>query len=734
MNLKFLVWSSLISCLSYAQNSYEIDTTYPVHNLMSHLKIVEDQDENLTPNKILNNSEIQYSNREAFGKYLKSNTTYWGVLTISSKDSLKDWTLHLEDRMIGPPAWSKSNGTVDVFAFSDSKLLFHKKTGVEYPKRERDVKANWVLNQISLNEIIPNQPTTLIIKVKGNQLGYPAYFNLTARSPEQPFYHQIFQFNNSFNLFMFGVTFIIFLYHLLQFLYLKERVILWFSIWLFFCLMTHAMTVGLFTGSITSFRFPFQVLISNAIFFTFWFFGRSFIESKRKFPKLDKFILGISFFSIINIAITILNVLIFDAKPVFMDIGVHFTVLNIYSVLSLILSIVLTFQKDAFARYFGFGSIIASIFLILGTLWSMAIISPIRNFADPYATGIFLQIIIYSFGIAFRQQQLSIKAQEEKLKAQKTKAEIARVKDLDKIKTRFFANISHEFRTPLALISGPINRALKTTADPTNITVSKKHFDIIKNNTERLQNLVDQLLDLSKIESGNVYLSLQQGGLIQLIRSLIFSFESMAERENISLNTSFPQEIDAAFYDKDKLEKIITNLLSNAFKYTSENGSVTVIVDHDGNFISIQITDTGKGIDSEEVKRIFDRFYRVEGNEEKGSGIGLALTKELVELQNGTISVDSTKGRGTTFKVRLPINLKYLPQELSVISKYNKENNDQTNHIEDALIIDSHAEESEITAEVLTGIPVVLVVEDNEDLQNYIHDVINDTYKVRPCG
>ena len=377
MTRKLFLWFSLISFISYSQDIYEIDTTYPVHDLMSHLKIVEDQDENLTPDEVLNNSGILYSNRESFGKYLKSNTTYWGVLTIISKDSLKDWTLHLEDRIIGPPAWTKSNGTVDVFAYKDSQLLFHKKTGVEYPKRERDVKANWVLNQISLNEIIPEQPITLILKVKGNQLGYPAYFNLTARSPEQPFYHQIFQFNNSFNLFMFGVTFIIFLYHLLQFLYLKERVILWFSIWLFFCLMTHAMTVGLFTGSFTSFRFPFQVLISNAIFFTFWFFGRSFIESKRKFPKLDKFILGISFFSIINIAVTILNVLIFDAKPVFMDIGIHFLVLNIYSVLSLILSIVLTFQKDAFAKYFGFGSIIASIFLILGTLWSMAIISPI---------------------------------------------------------------------------------------------------------------------------------------------------------------------------------------------------------------------------------------------------------------------------------------------------------------------------------------------------------------------
>lgn len=727
MTRKLFLWFSLISLISYSQDIYEIDTTYPVHDLMNYLKIIEDTNDILTQDQILNDLTLSFFERADFGRFLKSNTTYWGKLDIIAKDSLKGWTIHLEDRFIGPPAWSKSNGTVDVFAYKDSQLLFHKKTGVEYPKNERDLKANWVLNQIGINEIRPNESTTLIFKVRGNQLGYPAYFNLTARSPSQPSYHQIFQFNNSFNLFMLGVTFIIFLYHILQFLYLKERVFLWFSIWVFACLITHAMTVGLIIGSFTNFRFPFQMLTTNAIFFTFWFFGRSFIDSKKKFPKLDKIILGIAYFLIVEIVLTILYVLIFDAKPVYLDIGFHYVVLNIYCIFSLIISIVLTLQKDTFAKYFGFGSIIASVFLIIGTLWSMGVIGPIKNFADPYATGMFLQIIIYSFGIAYRQQQLSIRAQEEKLKAQETEAEIARVKDLDKVKTRFFANISHEFRTPLALISGPINRALKTTSEGDAITLDKKHFNLIKNNTERLQNLVDQLLDLSKIESGNIYISLQQGGIIQLLRSLIFSFESMAERENISLNTSFPQELDFAFFDKDKLEKIIINLLSNAFKYTSESGSVTVAVKHDNNFISIQISDTGKGIEGDEVNRIFDRFYRVEGNEEKGSGIGLALTKELVELQNGTISVDSTKGVGTTFKVRLPINLKHLPQELSVISK-KVESHDLS---QEEIQIDPQPESVQFKEKMTNStVPVVLIVEDNQDLKTYITDVIKDEYNV----
>ena len=721
------LWLSLISIFSFSQEIYNIDTTYPVHDLMTHLMIIEDGENTLSEEKVLKDTTLAYQNRSQFGKYLKPNTTYWGKIYIHSKDDLKHWTLQLEDRFIGPPAWTKSNGTVDIFAYTDSGLLFHKKSGVEYARSERDMKANWVLNQIRLDDIQTNQPTVLIIKVRGNQLGYPAYFNLTARSPEQPFYHQIFQFNDSFNLFMLGVTFIIFLYHLLLFIYSKEKVFLWFSIWLFFCLITHAMTVGLIIGSFTNLRFPFHMIMTNAIFFTFWFFGRSFIESKKKFPFLDRCILGISYFLIIEIILTILYVVIFDTKPVYLDIGIHYIVLNIYCVFSLLISVLLTIKKDRFAKYFGFGSIIASSFLILGTLWSMGIISPIRNFVDPYATGIFLQIVIYSFGIAYRQQQLSLKAQEEKLKTQETKAEIARVKDLDKIKTRFFANISHEFRTPLSLISGPINRAKHLSTEGNNYVLDKKHFDIINNNTKRLQNLVDQLLELSKIESGNIYLSLKQGGIIQLIRSLVFSFESLADRENISLNTSFPQEIDSAFYDKDKLEKIITNLLSNAFKYTSDNGSVTVMVDHDDDYISIQITDTGKGIDSSEVKRIFERFYRVEGNEEKGSGIGLALTKELIELQKGNISVDSTKGLGTTFKVRLPINLNYLPQELSVISKKAEKAEDIGNSILNPISSeDIHSKIDRLDLDV----PSVLLVEDNRDLQNYISDIFNNNYSV----
>ncbi|NRA92607.1 MAG: response regulator [Psychroserpens sp.] len=694
---------------------------------MSHLEIIQDVNNEFTPEIILTDSTLKFAKRASFGRYLKPNSTYWGKLIVKSTDAVTDWTLQLEDRHVGPPAWTKSNGKVDVYAFLDDKLLFHKKTGVGYSRSERELKSNWVLNKVSLSEIPEDQATTLLIKVSGNQLGYPPFFNLTIRSPKQPFYHQIFQIHNSFNIFMFGVTFIIFLYHILQFFYLRQKVFLWFSIWVMFCMLTHAMTIGLIIGSTTIFRFGLWSLIANGIFYMFWFFGRSFIDSKRKYPILDKFILGLSGLLILEIIATTIYVYVFNAKPVILSIGIHNYVLAFYTICSLVLSIVIISKKDVFAKYFGFGSIIASICLIIGNLWSMGIIDLSKNFADPYAIGMFLQIIIYSFGIAYRQQQIAIRAQNDKLEAQKNYAEMQRVKDLDEVKTRFFANISHEFRTPLSLIAGPVNRAYHSRSADQNITLTSKHFEIIKKNTNRLVNLVDQLLDLSKLESGKIHLSLKQGEIIKFLRSIVNSFESVAERENISLNTNFPSEKDNAFFDKDKLEKIVTNLLSNAFKYTSENGSVNVVIDHDSKYLSVEISDTGKGIDKEDVKKIFERFYRVEGSEEKGSGIGLALTKELIDLHKGMISVSSTKGIGTTFKVRLPISMDLLPESICFIENDNIK--EEVVHSRQVFETDLEVQ-NKIKGNQSDNVPVVLIVEDNKDLQEYIGDVLKNNYSL----
>lgn len=711
------------SFIAFGQETYEIDTKYPVHEVDNYLKVYKDSTESLSPKDILLDTTNIYEKGSQLPPYVRGNKILWGKLDLFTKDSLKGWTLHFKDIFNGAPAWVKGNGKVDIYGFVNETEVFHKKTGYGYSKKERDVKENWVLNRIQLDDFPLNTNVTLIIKAEGSKFGYPPFFRLNLRSPSQPFYHELNQFNNSFFIFMFGVTFIILLYHVLQYLYLKDVIFLNFSIWVLFCCMTMLMSTGAILDSIQDIGYIFWMFFANGVYFLFWFFGRSFIQSKTKFPLLDKLIVGLASIMIIQIVVVIFLVLTNSAKPNFLSIGYQTEMHVITNILGLILSVAIATRKDNFARYFGIGAIIGLTLLVYGSMWAADWIK-YPGF-DAHSWAVFAQIVIFSFGIAYRRQVIIKRHNEEKLKAQLSIVEMERIKDLDKIKTRFFANISHEFRTPLTLISGPINRAFKNSDPNEPITISNKHFTIIQNNTSRLQNLVDQLLDLSKIESGKVHLSLKQGGIIKFLRSIVYSFESMAERENISLNTSFPEELNSAFYDKDKLEKIVTNILSNAFKYTSENGSVTITIDHNTNYLNIEITDTGKGIDKEQVKRIFERFYRVEGNEEKGSGIGLALTKELIELHNGKISVDSTKDIGTTFKVRIPITFEYLPEAISVTVKSELKNNIYENEIQLKETVNI-----EIEKESTKTLPVALLVEDNQDLQYYISDVLKHTYSI----
>lgn len=653
--LKVIAWLLLgmMKAQLFAQHLYEINPDFPVHDLAANLEYTHDVHSSLAPLQILTDSSLAFSIQDEETRYLRIGEIYWGRITLKTSKQLSGWTLNFEDRLKGLPAWCKSNGQVDVYGFKGNQLIFHKKTGVEYPVRERDVQDDWFLNKVGLDALPINQEIDMVIKIKGNSIGYPPYFNATIRGPQHQHYHEAFAFGESFNLFMLGCTFIIFLYHFLQFLYLRERLFLWFSVWVLFCCLTMAMSVGLIVGAIHQYRFPLWMVIANGVLYSFWFFGRSFVNSKEKFPKLDTFILFLSIAMIAEIVLTALYVIIFNPPTFLTGVGIHYKMIILYASLSIIVSIILMLKRDLFARYFGFGAIIVSMAFVIGGLWSEQIIPYVP--IDPYAWGMFAQIVIYSFGIAYRQRTLLTKSQEEKLAAQRNYAEMQRIKDLDEVKSQFYTNLSHEFRTPLTLITGPLELARKSNNNSgDNIKISNHAFETIERNTLRLQHLIDQLLELSKLESGNVYLKLHQGQLIQCIKSIAFSFESMSEHRRLSFNTSFPEEIPEAYFDKDKLEKIISNLLSNAFKYTPEGGAVTLSVEYSESHFVIEIADTGKGLAKEEVKRIFERFYRVEGTEAKGSGIGLAITKELVDLHNGQISVNSRIGEGTSFKVRIP--------------------------------------------------------------------------------
>ncbi len=238
-------------------------------------------------------------------------------------------------------------------------------------------------------------------------------------------------------------------------------------------------------------------------------------------------------------------------------------------------------------------------------------------------------------------------------------AESRRLRELDSVKSAFFANISHEFRTPLTLLAGPLREMENGTFQGN----ARKYYGIMRRNAERLLQLVNQLLDLSRLENGRLQLDPQAGNLTAALRAMAGSFESLADRKQIHFDVFVPKAPVWALFDRDKLEKIVSNLLGNAFKFTPEEGTVGLgltIETQDENRLlcKLDVYDSGIGIPADQLPHIFERFYQVDRTHSdgpEGSGIGLALTREIVQLYGGEIRVESRERQGTRFIVTLPL-------------------------------------------------------------------------------
>ena len=331
-----------------------------------------------------------------------------------------------------------------------------------------------------------------------------------------------------------------------------------------------------------------------------------------------------------------------------------------------------------------------------------------------------------------RQQQ---QRQQAEMALQVEKAEAEKLRELDELKSAFFANISHEFRTPLSLILGPVQQAKEQVpasedlAEAGDIPVPAAHLQLIERNAVRLQSLIDQLLDLSKLDSGKMQLKVARGNVIAFLRSMVFSFESLAERNHIHFQTTFPEEVPEAYFDAGKLEKIVVNLLSNAFKFTPEHGTIRVAVSTFEEQIHIRISDSGPGIPPGEQSRIFDRFYQLEAHVDQGTGIGLALVKELVELHYGKITLESTPGSGATFLLTLPVSRSYFSEE-EVLSGIPGSQPPRSV----SLPMHEQIPPTPVNDQKQADRPLALVVEDNADLRNYMVEVLHDHYRVHTAS
>ena len=262
---------------------------------------------------------------------------------------------------------------------------------------------------------------------------------------------------------------------------------------------------------------------------------------------------------------------------------------------------------------------------------------------------------ILFLGLLYLIRMMELKRLNKKHTLELELVEYEKLRELDQLKSQFFANISHEFRTPLTLILGQIESVMSSAIE----TKEKGKLQVANRNARRLLTLINQLLDLSKLEAGSMKLKAEQHNIVSFLKSLFYSFESLAETQKITMKFESEYENIPVVFEPDKLEKVFYNLISNAFKFTSAEGEIKVelkIVNSAE--AEIRIKDTGEGIDEKELLHIFDRFYQVDGSttrQHEGTGIGLALTKELVELHKGKIIVNSKKGAGSEFIIQLPL-------------------------------------------------------------------------------
>ena len=340
------------------------------------------------------------------------------------------------------------------------------------------------------------------------------------------------------------------------------------------------------------------------------------------------------------------------------------------------------------------------------------------------------------------RQNLEVKVGERTAELERKNIQIM---EMDQMKTRFFSNVSHEFRTPLTLIISPIeNMLLKENLDEKD----RDDLELMYRNAMRLMGLVNQLLDLSKIDAGRLKIELTEYDIHKALRMITRGYVPLAERKKIDFVVQIPDGQFITLFDADKLEKIMTNLLSNAFKFTPENGKVECsvgLLEKDQkkktDMLEIVVKDSGCGIPLEQLGKVFERFYMADNNSNTGmggTGIGLSLTKELITLQHGEIELESKVNEGSRFRVLLPLGKDHLNSHefelkrtdedkiFSMIPKPHYKQEKNTDRQEDKHI-DEHIDEE-------TDKPIVLIIEDNAEIREHVRENLGDEYLVKEAA
>lgn len=502
-------------------------------------------------------------------------------------------------------------------------------------------------------------------------------------------------FNYVFTL-LIGMIIISFVYIFAYYLITKKLYFLYYALYLFFLIFNY--------GYRTFYFYNFYSKINEHLYFyinengqllanfCYILFLKYFINIKKNYPKILKtyniFIASFASFIILHNIVIITNPY-FPYHRFFIKTSIYF-----FSIFSYGTIFYMMYKKQLFHTTIIFiGSCLLLTGYILATILNeFFILVPIIVIE----TVLFMSVITY----------LDVKNFKKSL-------ERDHLFEINKMKNKLVTNVSHEFRTPLTLISGPIHQVLKSN----NLTSNQRNYlELIERNSNRLSVLVNQLLDVLKIENSSLQLKIGQYNLQLFFENIYEGFEFLARKKEIKFFKYNTLKKNEHWFDKDVFEKIISNLLSNAIKYTPKNGSIICQLKIEKGICCFTIKNSGKGLTKQEQQKIFEQFYQVNENTD-GVGIGLALVKELVFLHKGKISVNSTPNEWTIFTVEIPVHRKHY--DLEEITK------------EPLTLTTTTVFNNEEIEEVLNNnasLPILLIVDDNEDIVTYIESIFKTSY------
>lgn len=556
------------------------------------------------------------------------------------------------------------------------------------------------------------------------------------------------------NIFMGACAALLFLATLLL-IWVKKPVYLWFFIFQLAVLLNGGFTFH--RNEIYNLLFPenprgvifFMLVASIFQVIALLQLGRVYVGSKQRFPKAH-FILGTTiFFYILTFVFGTISRFLLEATD-----GIWFQVRAIFTAVVYVTNIlgVLLFllTRDRLALFFCLGAAMPLVNLTY-RIYELTFLEIPRNSGSNlfYASGMVLAMafaLAYRFRLEIKEKEAALKDKvnaelektEQQLRVDLAAQEAQRLSELDRMKSNFFANVTHELRTPLTLILGPLDNILKSkNLDNREFTQLK----LMQQNGQDLLRLTNEILDLSKLESNKLTLNEAPVTLYPYLKRLVSMFETYAQKKGINLSFEYRAEAQLQVnLDDNKFEKIVNNLLSNAFKFTPKNGSVSVKLEDIGHSLQLEVADTGRGIHEEDVPHIFNRFYQSSKPQadEGGTGIGLALVQEFTKLFGGSVSVKSELGAGSTFTVIFPkkqvmrplgdseaLEIKNL--QIAELEKANGNYKGASPLGENWLPIEKQHKVEQLFSPSQS---TILVVEDNYQIREYIESMLQESYRV----